>query len=108
MGVCKHCQRGICTECATLVDDTLACKGRHEAEVHAANQLFHSSVVQSQRVGSGFVRNATFYGLVGALFAGFGWLQYRYLGAQALFFILIGVFLLYAAAANFLESRKYR
>jgi hypothetical protein len=45
---------------------------------------------------------------VGILFAGFGLLQYRFLGLQAIFFMLIGIFLLYAAAANFIESKKYK
>jgi hypothetical protein len=42
------------------------------------------------------------------LFAGFGLLQYRFLGLQAVFFILIGLFLLYVAVANLVESKKYK
>ncbi len=57
---------------------------------------------------SGYVRNTIFYGLVGLLFAGFGLLEYRFLGLQAVFFMLIGFFLLYAAIANFMEGRRYR
>jgi hypothetical protein len=41
------------------------------------------------------------------LFAGFGFYQFRFAGLQALFLMFIGFFLLYAAVANFLESRKY-
>ena len=65
-------------------------------------------MVQSQRMGAGYLRNAVFYGLVGALFTVFGIMQYRFLGLQAEFFILIGLFLLYAGGANLAESRKYR
>jgi sulfite exporter TauE/SafE len=54
------------------------------------------------------MRNAIFYGLVGVLFAGFGVMQYRFLGLQAVFFIMIGLFLLYAASANYFEGRKHR
>ena len=74
----------------------------------AAEQMFQRNMLQSRRVKSGYVRNSIFYGLVGALFAGFGLFQYRFLGLQAVFFIMIGAFLLYAATANFLESRKYK
>jgi sulfite exporter TauE/SafE len=108
LGVCAHCQRGVCAECLTLVEDRLACKDRHEEQVRGANQVFTRNLVQAQRMGSGYIRNAIFYGLVGALFTGFGTMQYRFLGLQAVFFMLIGLFLLYAAAANLLESRKYR
>ena len=65
-------------------------------------------ILQARRMGAGYVRNAIFYTLVGSLFAGFGWIQFRFLGLQAVFFMLIGVFLLYAAVANYWESRKYK
>ncbi len=91
-----------------IVDDTLACKDRHEEQVRGMNLLAVRSLVQARRVGAGYVRNAVFYGLVGALFAAFGAVQLRFLGLQAVFFMLIGLFLLYAAFANLLEARKYR
>ena len=108
VGVCKHCGRALCTEDAVAIDDMLACKGRHEEQVEAAGQMFQRNLLQSKRVGSNYTRNTIFYGLVAALFAGFGLMQYRFLGLQAVFFMLIGAFLLYAAVANFLESRKYK
>ena len=108
VGTCNHCQRGLCPECLTLVDDRLACKDRHESEVLVINQVRRRDMVQSQRMGAGYLRNAVFYGLVGALFTAFGIMQYRFLGLQAVFFILIGLFLLYAGGANLAESRKYR
>jgi hypothetical protein len=108
LGACNHCQRGLCSECLTLVDDRLACKNRHEAEVHASNQVLLRGLVQSQRMGAGYLRNAIFYGLAGALFSGFGVIQYRFMGLEAVFFMLIGFFLLYAGGANLVESRKYK
>ncbi len=108
IGVCKHCGRGLCERCVALVDDTLACRDRHEEQVRGMNLLAARSLVQARRAGAGYVRNAVFYGLVGVLFAVFGAVQLRFLGLQAVFFMLIGLFLLYAAAANFLESLKLR
>ncbi len=108
IGVCKYCQRGLCSECAAIVDDVLACIGRHEDEVRQLEQLTARNLFQSRRVASAYNRNAIFYGLVGVLFSGFGIMQYRFLGLQAVFFILIGLFLLYAATANYLEGRKQK
>ena len=108
VGLCKHCQRGLCSECAAIVDDVLACKGRHEEQVRALEQLTARNLFQSKRAAFAYNRNAIFYGLVGVLFTGFGALQYRFLGLQAVFFILIGLFLLYAAVANYLEGRKQK
>lgn len=108
IGLCKHCQRGICTECASVVDDVLACKNRHEDEVRQLEQLTARTLFQSKRVKSVYMRNATFYGLVGAAFVGFGWWQLNWLGLQALLFMVLGAFLLYAALANYLEGRKHK
>jgi hypothetical protein len=107
IGICKHCHRGLCIDCAALVNDSLACKDRHENQVAELNLLAERGVSQAKRVGSGYMRNAVFYSLVGVLFTGFGIYQYRFLGLQAIFFILTGLFLLYAAVTNFIEARKY-
>ena len=107
IGICKHCQRGLCIACATDVEGSLACKDHHEKQVAGINMMTKRNLLQTQRVGSNYRRNAIFYFLSGFLFAGFGLYQYRFAGLQALFLIFIGLFLLYAAVANFLESRKY-
>lgn len=108
VGLCKHCQRGLCLDCAADVDDSLACKDRHEEQVTGLNILVRRNLLQAHRIGSNYLRNAVFYFLSGGLFAGFGLYQLRFTGLQALFLLFIGLFLLYAAVANFLESRKYQ
>ena len=108
VGICKHCQRGLCTECAALVDDSLACKDRHEADVHELELLAQRNILQAKRVGSNYVRNTIFYGSVGFLFTAFGTSQLQWLGLQAVVYLMIGLALLWAALANYLESRKYK
>ena len=66
------------------------------------------NILQSKRVGSDYVRNTIFYGVVGVLFSAFGFSQLRFLGLQALIYLMIGLALLWAALANYLESRKYK
>lgn len=105
--MCVHCQRGLCVECAAVIEDVLACRHRHEAQVQDAVQGRLLSLLQARRASSGYWRNAVFYGLAGLAFSGFGILEYRFLGWQAILLFLVGVFLIYAAVANFLESRKH-
>ena len=107
IGLCKHCQRGLCSECAALVDDVLACKGRHEGQVHALEEMTRLNVLKSKRTRSDYIRNTVFYGTVGLLFTAFGISQIQWLGLQALVYAVIGLALLWAALANYLESRKY-
>jgi hypothetical protein len=44
VGICKHCQRGICHECASERDGGLACRGRCEASVDAVTALIRRNV----------------------------------------------------------------
>jgi sulfite exporter TauE/SafE len=70
--------------------------------------LLQKNIVQSKRVGSDYVRNTIFYGVVGILFTAFGFSQLRFLGLQALVYLMIGLALVWAAMANYLESKKYK
>ena len=108
IGLCKYCQRALCTECAVIIEDVLACKKRHEDDVQALEQLTARNLFQSKRVSSGYMRNAIFYALVGGVFAGFGLWQLKWLGMQAAIFILLGAFLLYAAGVNYFEGKNYK
>jgi hypothetical protein len=116
IGLCKHCQRGLCADCAALVistpldpsDDLLACKDRHEGQVRALGEMTKQNILKSQRTKFDYVRNTIFYGIVGLLFTAFGISQLRWLGLQAAVYAFIGLALLYAALANYLESRKYK
>jgi sulfite exporter TauE/SafE len=108
VGTCKHCQRGLCSDCATLVGDSLACKDRHEGQVLALEEMTRQNILKSKRTRSDYVRNAVFYGIVGLLFTAFGVSQIQWLGLQAVVYAVIGLALLYAALANYLESRKYK
>jgi hypothetical protein len=47
------------------------------------------NILQSKRVGSDYVRNTIFYGIVGILFTGFGISQLRWLGLQAVIYLLM-------------------
>lgn len=70
--------------------------------------LMQKNILQSKRVGSDYLRNTGFYGFVGILFTAFGFSQIRWLGGQVIIYLMIGLALLYAAVANYLESRKYK
>ena len=66
------------------------------------------NILQSKRVGSDYLRNTIFYGVVGILFTVFGISQLNWLGLQAVVYVMIGLALLWAAVANYLERRKYK
>jgi len=71
-------------------------------------ELSKQDILKSKRAGSDYVRNTIFYGSVGVLFTVFGASQIKWLGLQAIVYLIIGLALLWAALANYLESRKYK
>lgn len=44
VGLCKHCQRGLCSACATERDGGLACRDRHEKDVDQVTALIRRNV----------------------------------------------------------------
>ena len=108
VGLCKYCLRGLCSDCAVFAGDSLACRDLHEESVRAMESLMQRNILQSKRVGSDYVRNTIFYGVIGILFSAFGFSQLQWLGLQAWVYLMIGLALLWAAVANYLESRKYK
>jgi hypothetical protein len=90
------------------MDDSLACKGRHEEQVRDLSKLMQRNILQAKQIGSNYNRNAIFYLLVGGAFTAFGYYQVRFTGLIGLFLLVVGLFLLLAAALNFFEGRKYK
>ena len=48
VGLCKHCQRGVCIACAADVDGSLACKERHEEQVRALDSFDNAQPAASR------------------------------------------------------------
>jgi len=44
VGLCKHCQRGLCSLCASERDGGLACRERHESQVDQVSALIRRNV----------------------------------------------------------------
>ncbi len=74
VGICKNCQKGICKECVTEIDTSLACKDRCEEDVKRINftveksyQMLQTRLVQSTHSGGAIV-----YTILGILFILYG------------------------------------
>jgi hypothetical protein len=79
IGTCKSCQRGLCAECAVEFREGLACRSRCEEDVEGIIRMIQNSISVSPTASS-LVRasrrtgviSATFYMVLGILFAGWG------------------------------------
>ncbi|HPS01080.1 MAG TPA: hypothetical protein PLA90_06010 [Candidatus Sumerlaeota bacterium] len=52
IGICKHCNKGLCTDCASDLGHGLACRNKHEKEVEGIevimNHAFHLKATQGK------------------------------------------------------------
>ena len=92
VAACKACSKGLCPECAVDLGHGVACKGVHEANVEALNEITtRASRLQAVNTRGRFAVPA-FYALLGILFLSWGLYEDR-----STFLCLIGgAFLLYA------------
>lgn len=97
IGICKKCQKGLCSECATDLEHGIACKGKHEKEAGEIEALI-SRNIKAVPLQAASVSVTNFqYLFIGAIFAGYGFYQ------NNLFLILFGG----AVVAYWLYLRVY-
>lgn len=73
VGICKHCQRGLCVECAVDLEFGLACSGIHEREVEFIHSLVDNSKKAYKQSPKSAVVSNLFYLLMGVFFIVFGY-----------------------------------
>ncbi len=69
IGICTHCNRGICLDCASDVGGRLACQGIHEDEVRDLDRLVNRSMVVSRNSGNSYIVMILVFSLMGLAFA---------------------------------------
>ncbi len=72
IGICKHCQKGLCRDCATDTGSGLACTGSCVESVNSINALVDRNIkISGKQKGGGYL-GALFLGTMGAIFLLFG------------------------------------
>mgnify|MGYP000176131387 CR=1 FL=1 len=109
-GICKSCQRGICKECSSELENGIACKGKCEEQATALNDLVASSIKMQassetliNKASSGIGASELFNIALGAIFTIYG------ISEEKIFLIILGVaFLLFGALGlvNLFKAKK--
>lgn len=72
IGVCKNCNKGLCPDCITDVENGIACTTTCVEEVKTLNALINKNKNATDRVSSSYNRSAFIYFAVGILFISTG------------------------------------
>lgn len=103
VGICKNCNKGLCQDCLTEVDNGIACTDSCVDEVKQVNELIDRNKQAYKTASAAHKRNSWLFGGIGMVFLIFG-LQND--GATGLLSI-VGFLFLIGAALSMVTSKKY-
>jgi len=72
VGICKNCNKGLCKDCLTEVENGIACTSSCVDEVYKVNALINRSKNAYKTTGGAHLRNAYMLGIMGIGFIFFG------------------------------------
>jgi hypothetical protein len=109
VGMCKHCNKGLCAACATDLDFGLACRDKHEEQVQALQTMFtKASHLQSVNRSNKYLTPA-FLIVMGLLFFGWAFVEshsvINFTGAMGVVFLLYGVSMLGAVRKAYAQPK---
>ena len=111
VGLCRACAKGLCHDCATDLSFGLACKDKHEPEVHASHNLLERSKNLLQTNMRAKYLAPVVFGISGLVFISNGTGLFHGPGSSPLdpFQIILGAtFFVFALALTFINRRAYR
>ncbi|MFZ4741418.1 MAG: hypothetical protein ACOYLE_09685 [Bacteroidales bacterium] len=104
VGICKNCNKGLCNDCLTEVDNGIACTTICVEEVKLLNSLINRNK-QSYKIASvAHYRNAYIYGSFGLVFVFYGIITETLAGLLS----VIGILFILGALFSINSARKYK
>lgn len=95
IGICKSCNKGLCTECVVDVGQGIACKDSCEQDVKNINEIIYKNKMIYKKSKATYYRSALIYGLLSLVF-----IIYPFFGDSILMslFLPVGIIFLIATA----------
>ena len=103
VGICKNCNKGLCRECISELENGIACKSTCVDEVNALNVLIAKNKKAYSRTAGSFYRNAFIYGALSIVFIVWG-IKENYLRN---FLVPAGIIFLIGAGFMVMNANKY-
>jgi len=104
IGICKNCNKGLCKDCFTEVENGIACTASCIDEVKQINSIINRGR-QSYKVTSGaHMRNAYMLGGIGIAFIIFG----LTIKGLSVFLSIMGLIFIFGAWLSIISAMKYK
>jgi hypothetical protein len=104
IGICKNCNKGLCKDCLTEVDNGIACTSTCVDEVNQVNSLIQRNKHTHNVASSAHMRNVLLFGGMGIVFLIFG-LTTEGIGD---FLTIMGILFLLGGILSYTSARKYK
>ena len=104
LGICKHCQKGVCKECLSLVDNSISCKESCEEDVAALNYMIEKGKKVYKNLGKQWSPAIIVNGVGGLFFIGFG--IYNYAKSSSWLLIGLGSIMLVGGISSVIQARR--
>tara|TARA_R110002050_G_scaffold300599_1_gene470723 strand:+ start:2971 stop:3357 length:387 start_codon:yes stop_codon:yes gene_type:complete len=104
VAICKNCNKGLCKDCLTEVENGIACTATCVEEVNQVNSLINRNKQSYNTASGAYMRNAYIYGGMGIIFIIFG-LQTEGLTG---FLSLMGLLFLVGAGFSINSAKKFK
>lgn len=104
IGICKNCNKGLCKNCLTEIENGLACTATCVEEVKQVNSLINRNKQSFSIASKASSRNAIIYGIMGLAFLSFGLTT----DGPSLFPTVMGIIFLIGAGLTYKSSKNLR
>jgi len=108
VGVCKHCQKGICENCCTLVDGSVSCRGACESEVESINYIMNKSKGVYKNLDKQWGPATVINGLGGILFFCFGLFTLKSGNMFSYFLLALGLIMFAGGVLSVVQAKRMK
>lgn len=103
VGICKNCNKGLCINCLTEVNNSIACTSTCIEEVIELDKLINRNKTSYKSTSDAYKKNAYIYGSLGIAFIIFG---LKFEGSIG-FFSITGAIFIIGAIFNLISANKF-
>jgi hypothetical protein len=105
VGLCKHCSKGLCRECAVEVAGSLSCRGPCEQQVALVNRLTLQAGASYAKTSKAYLRSTAIYFLLAVVLLVFAFQQAS--AFLRIFLIIMAAVFAVGGALYFRSAREF-
>lgn len=97
VGICRHCLKGICNECAVDFNDGIACKDRCEEKAIATSKMLQVNLTAQKGLKITRFLGPIFIIILGFIYIGWAWYcdeLFEFMGMTGIVFFVFGLAIL--------------